>query len=122
EARQPLSKLEALEAKLRVQQQQAEAEWQQYRDEKQKLEYQLKEIGDLSVEKRNAEKQASLFQQLAQLLGREFLQRYLLQQAETSIVAYANTVLDRCSGGMLRMELRQNEDGESGQRAFDLVV
>jgi exonuclease SbcC len=122
EARLPLVELEASEVQLRAEQQQAETALQQCLRAKQELEHRRQEIVELSTQKRGAEKSASLYRQLAELLGREKLQRYLLQQAEVSIAAYANAILDRCSGGALRMELRQGEDGEGAQRAFDLVV
>ena len=43
---------------------------------------------------------------------RDRLQRHLLQQAETSIVALANEVLDRLSGGTLWLELKREAEGE----------
>jgi exonuclease SbcC len=59
---------------------------------------------------------------LAKYLGRDYLQRYLLQQAERTIVTLANEILDQASGGTLSMELRAN-DGDSGmQKAFDIYV
>ncbi|MDF2439273.1 MAG: repair protein SbcC/Rad50 [Abditibacteriota bacterium] len=77
-----------------------------------------------------AEKQARLHKTLAELLGRDRLQRYLLQQAEASIVSNANHVLDRISGGTLRLELRRNEEeGEENRdtkakipKALDLIA
>jgi DNA repair exonuclease SbcCD ATPase subunit len=73
-----------------------------------------------------AEKQARLHKQLAELLGRDNLQRYLLQQAEASIVANANHVLDRISNGTLRLELRRNDDEANEKsktpKALDLIA
>ncbi len=42
---------------------------------------------------------------LAELLGRDRLQLYLVRQAEKQVVEYANAVLDRLSGGQLYLKL-----------------
>jgi DNA repair exonuclease SbcCD ATPase subunit len=58
---------------------------------------------------------------LAELLGREHLQLYLVRQAEKQVVEYANAVLDRLSGGQLYLRLVGAADGEGGSdRALDL--
>jgi DNA repair exonuclease SbcCD ATPase subunit len=58
---------------------------------------------------------------LARLLGREYLQLYLVRQAEKQVVEYANAVLDRLSGGQLYLRLVGAADGEGGSdRALDL--
>jgi DNA repair protein SbcC/Rad50 len=49
---------------------------------------------------------------LAQLLGRDRLQRHLVRQAERQVVDHANAVLDRLSGGQLYLRLRGSDDGE----------
>ncbi len=55
---------------------------------------------------------------LAELLGRDRLQRHLVRQAERQIVDYANAVLDRLSDGQLFLKLVATEDGS--ERALDL--
>ncbi len=55
---------------------------------------------------------------LAELLGRDRLQRHLVRQAERQIVDYANAVLDRLSGGQLFMRLVEAEVG--ADKAFEL--
>lgn len=55
---------------------------------------------------------------LAELLGRDRLQRHLVRQAERQIVDYANAVLDRLSGGQLYMRLVEAEAGTD--KALDL--
>jgi DNA repair exonuclease SbcCD ATPase subunit len=49
---------------------------------------------------------------LAELLGRERLQLYLVRQAERQVVEYANAVLDRLSGGTLYLRLTGEANGE----------
>jgi exonuclease SbcC len=68
-------------------------------------------------------RQAHLYGMLARLLGRDHLQRHLLLQAEAGIVERANSVLERISGGTLRLSLRSpDESTQAGQKALDLVA
>ena len=57
---------------------------------------------------------------LAELLGRDRLQRHLVRTAERQIVDYANAVLDRLSGGQLFLRLVGSDDGASTDKALDL--
>ena len=58
---------------------------------------------------------------LAELLGKDRLQLYLVRQAERQVVEYANAVLDRLSGGQLYLKLSGEANGEGGSdRALDL--
>jgi exonuclease SbcC len=58
---------------------------------------------------------------LAELLGRERLQLYLVRQAERQVVEYANAVLDRLSGGQLYLKLSGVAEGEgSSGKALEL--
>jgi len=60
---------------------------------------------------------------LAELLGKDRLQLYLVRQAERQVVEYANAVLDRLSGGQLYLKLACTEDGEAASsKALDLEV
>ena len=49
---------------------------------------------------------------LAELLGKDRLQLYLVRQAEKQVVEFANAVLDRLSGGQLYLKLRGEAEGE----------
>jgi exonuclease SbcC len=49
---------------------------------------------------------------LAELLGKDRLQLYLVRQAERQVVEYANGVLDRLSGGQLYLKLSGEAEGE----------
>jgi len=78
---------------------------------------------DLTAKRAHADRQEHLYGVLAQLLGRDYLQRHLLQQAEMGIVGYANRTLDRISGGTIRLELRQEAAASKGvTKALDLVA
>ncbi|HEY7329603.1 MAG TPA: hypothetical protein VH592_18335, partial [Gemmataceae bacterium] len=67
------------------------------------------------------EGELSLYKTLAELLGKNRLQLYLVRQAEKEVVEYANAVLDRLSGGQLYLKLKGEADGEVGSdRALDL--
>lgn len=100
--------------------------------EKQKLEMQRDRRQEVEAQLREAVQQAYLHKELARLLGRDSLQRHLLHRAETRIVRNANEVLDRISGGRLRLELRTNDDPggrkqakgkpKSQAKALDLVA
>ncbi len=58
---------------------------------------------------------------LAELLGKDRLQLYLVRQAEKQVVEYANAVLDRLSGGQLYLKLSGEANGEGNSaRALDL--
>ncbi|MFO0822782.1 MAG: SMC family ATPase [Gemmataceae bacterium] len=56
---------------------------------------------------------------LAELLGRDRLQRFLVRKAEKQIVDYANSVLDRISGGQLFLKLVGSDDGNT-EKALEL--
>jgi exonuclease SbcC len=60
---------------------------------------------------------------LAELLGRERLQLYLVRQAERQVVEHANAVLERLSGGQLYLKLGGVADGDSASgKALNLEV
>jgi DNA repair exonuclease SbcCD ATPase subunit len=59
------------------------------------------------------------FKLLAELLGRDRLQRFLVRKAEKQIVDYANAVLDRLSGGQLFLKLVGSDEG-STEKALEL--
>jgi len=74
------------------------------------------------VQKQLLEHQAEFqrYNLLAQLLGRDRLQRHLVRQAERQVVDHANAVLDRLSGGQLYLRLRGGDDGDSADKALEL--
>lgn len=55
---------------------------------------------------------------LAELLGRDRLQRHLVRRAERQIVDYGNAVLDRLSNGQLYLKLAG--DGDGTEKALEL--
>jgi exonuclease SbcC len=58
---------------------------------------------------------------LAELLGKDRLQLYLVRQAERQVVEYANAVLDRLSGGQLYLKLSGEANGEgNAAKALEL--
>ncbi len=85
-----------------------------------------------SYEKQRAEVRTELLAQegellhyrlLAELLGRDKLQLYLVRQAERQVVEFANSVLDRLSGGTMYMKLSGEACGEGGTgKALELEV
>jgi DNA repair exonuclease SbcCD ATPase subunit len=68
-----------------------------------------------------AERMLNYSKTLAELLGRDRLQRHLLRQAERQVVDHANSVLDRLSGGELFLRLVGEVGGEGASaRALEL--
>ncbi|HEY7315546.1 MAG TPA: AAA family ATPase [Gemmataceae bacterium] len=58
---------------------------------------------------------------LAELLGKDRLQLYLVRQAEKQVIEYANAVLDRLSGGQLYLKLSGEANGEgNAAKALEL--
>ncbi len=66
---------------------------------------------------RETERAAGLWKRLAQLLGRDRLQRCLMKNAEREIVDFANVLLDRLSAGTIYLEHRGNREGGRGSAA-----
>ncbi|MCC6456938.1 MAG: SMC family ATPase [Caldilineaceae bacterium] len=123
EAQQEVAKLEQEETAARICQRQGEETHQHAVSELRTLQDRRRRIDELTTQMLAAEKRATHCEVLVKYLGRDYLQRFLLQQAETTIVSLANGVLDNCSGGTLSMELRPNEGaGGISQKAFDLMV
>jgi DNA repair exonuclease SbcCD ATPase subunit len=76
--------------------------------------------GELGERYKAADVEHNRYKLLAELLGRDRLQRHLVRQAERQIVDYGNSVLDRLSGGQLFLKLVGTEDGSSTDKALDL--
>jgi exonuclease SbcC len=85
------------------------------------LENTLKMREQIVEESRALEKDLQSHRVLADLLGRERLQLFLVRQAERQVVEYANAVLDRLSGGQLYLKLSGEANGEgSSAKALEL--
>jgi exonuclease SbcC len=123
EAQRPVAELEAEEETARQEQAGFEEERRHAEREKIDLENQYQRRCELEKKQRQANQQAKLHKELAKFLGPDYLQRYLLQQAEVGIVANANEVLDRISGGVLRLELKQSSnDSPQSTKALDIMA
>jgi DNA repair exonuclease SbcCD ATPase subunit len=81
------------------------------RTERGHLESRRQQRADLRNQLVEAEREWNRYKLLAELLGRERLQRHLVRQAERQIVDYANNVLDRLSSGQLLLRLSGADDG-----------
>ncbi|MFL5341560.1 MAG: AAA family ATPase [Gemmataceae bacterium] len=81
------------------------------RNEKANLQQRREQRAAAAGELKKAELELNRFKLLAELLGRDRLQRHLVRQAERQIVDYANGVLDRLSGGQLMLRLCGADDG-----------
>jgi DNA repair exonuclease SbcCD ATPase subunit len=92
----------------------------QVRHEKLLLESRQRQRAELQQKALAADRDHTRHSLLAQLLGRDRLQLYLVRQAERQIVDHANAVLDRLSGGQLYLRLRGGEDGEEPDKALEL--
>jgi DNA repair protein SbcC/Rad50 len=75
---------------------------------------------ELGAQENATDLELSRYKTLADLLGRDRLQRHLVRQAERQIVDCANGVLDRLSGGQLFLKLTGADDGAGADRALDL--
>ncbi len=73
----------------------------------------------LGTEYRALDAKFSRYKTVAELLGRDRLQRYLVRQAERQIVEFANGVLDRLSGGQLSLQLVAHEESTT-EKALEL--
>ena len=75
--------------------------------------------GELGVQYKAVDAEHNRHKLLAELLGRDRLQRFLVRKAEKQIVDYANAVLDRLSSGQLFLKLVGSDDG-STEKALEL--
>lgn len=85
---------------------------------KRQLDGYLHQRGELGVRYKAVDAEHNRHKLLAELLGRDRLQRHLVRRAERQIVDYANAVLDRLSGGQLFLKLVEAEAGTD--KALDL--
>ena len=121
ESRQPVAEVHAAWEEARRSQAAAESTLHKAQHERAILDSQRQQREH--VEKQLLEQQAEYnrYHLLAQLLGRERLQRHLVRQAERQVVDHANAVLDRLSGGQLYLRLRGGDDGDTAaEKALEL--
>lgn len=121
EAREDLAQLEGrLESARRIDQE-CDAKLSTARQRLALLESYQQQRQQLDEEYRAREKEQLTHKTLADLLGRERLQLFLVRQAERQVVEYANEVLDRLSGGQLYLRLSGEANGEGASaKALDL--
>jgi exonuclease SbcC len=85
------------------------------------LEHYRKERHDLDEKCKQTEGELNELKLLAELLGRNRLQLFLVRQAERQVVEHANAVLDRLSGGQLYLKLSGEANGEgNAAKALEL--
>ncbi len=75
---------------------------------------------ELGVQFQAADLEFQRYKILAELLGRDRLQRHLVRTAERQIVDCANGVLDRLSNGLLFLKLTGADDAAGADKALDL--
>jgi len=121
EARRPLALIEQEERCAQQEYEKANEGLQQAQLEKRTLEIRQKQRSEYETCYHQAKRKALLYKRLAQLLGRDHLQNYLLLQAQNGIVANANETLDRISGGTLRIELQPREE-QGAAKSLDLIA
>lgn len=121
-AKRPLTDLNTEEANARQEREKLQTKYNNTQATKRDLEKQQETKRSLEKQRREANKKAGLYKELASLFGRDNLQRYLLQQVEHSIVHHANEVLDRISGGTLRLDLRETASSSGNVKALDIVA
>jgi DNA repair exonuclease SbcCD ATPase subunit len=121
EARQDRQAIAALLKEARRVDQERDDALAQARQRLALLEDYQKQRQELDREYRELEAGLQSDRLLAELLGRDRLQLYLVREAERQVVEYANAVLDRLSGGQLYLKLsgEANGDGASA-KALDL--
>jgi DNA repair exonuclease SbcCD ATPase subunit len=121
EARRPADTVAGELARARVVRDAARQDQQETRARLEQLKQQRARRAELTARHAAADRQRHLHDVLAKLLGRDGLQLHLLRRAEEAIAQHANDILDRLSGGRMRLELRRDGDERSG-KALDLLV
>lgn len=121
-ARRAVSEIEIEEAAVKLRKEESEGRLKFAETEKRNLENRREQREQLEKDWGKAAHKFELYKELAKQLSADYLQRQLLQDAEKSIVAHANRLLDRVSGGSLRLELKAASapDTAGGAKALDL--
>lgn len=120
EARRPVNEVKAMLSEARIAVDNCAKSLQAAGEEKAILDRHRADRDRLHQQKLALDKELAQATMLAQLLGRDRLQRYLVRTAERQIVDYANGILDRLSGGQLFLRLCSSEEGSGADRALDL--
>ena len=119
EVRRPFAELQALVADAEREFDRRDRALQDAQKEKLKFDGYRESRADLAKQCLEVEGQHNRYKLLAELLGRDRLQRHLVREAERQIVDYGNAVLDRLSGGQLYLKLAGSDDG-GADKALDL--
>jgi DNA repair exonuclease SbcCD ATPase subunit len=120
EARQPVAEVQASLRTAKDRCTACDESVRQARQEKALLEGRQRQRAELLRQALDVDRDHSRHATLAQLLGKDRLQLFLVRQAERQIVDHANAVLDRLSGGQLYLRLRGGEEGEESDKALEL--
>jgi DNA repair protein SbcC/Rad50 len=121
EARQDPAAVGALLSAARKAAHDCDEELSQARTERAMLENRRKQREEVEAEYLAAEGELATLRTLAELLGRDRLQLFLVRQAERQVVEHANAALDRLSGGQLYLRLSGEANGEgNAAKALDL--
>jgi DNA repair protein SbcC/Rad50 len=120
EAKRPVEEVKALLARARIAVNERGQLLQAAREEKAILDRQRADREKLRLQSLALDREQIQWTALAQLLGRDRLQRHLVRTAERQIVDYANGILDRLSGGQLFLRLCGGEEGTGAERALEL--
>jgi exonuclease SbcC len=100
---------------------QREKELSEARQQLAQLESYRRQREQIGADMLRLEEEHLQYKTLAELLGKDRLQLYLVRQAEKQVVEYANAVLDRLSGGQLYLKLRGEAEGEGNSgKALEL--
>lgn len=119
----PAEALEQQERETQAHTKQLNQELSQARSNSHTLEDRRAQRQRLEQERTAFARRAYLCKELAQLLGRDGLQRHLLEQTYEAIVDNANCVLDRLSAGDLKLEFQVAAGTEAGKaRHANLVA
>ena len=118
EVRLPAAELQAVVAAAHRKFADCDAALQAAHKEKLKLDGYRESRAALNDQFKDADGRFHRYKILAELLGRDRLQRHLVRQAERQIVDYGNAVLDRLSGGQLYLQLAGADEG--ADKALDL--
>jgi len=121
EARRDPADIKAELEQARNTEKQREKELSEARQQLAQLEHNRKQREQIGADVLHLEKEHLQYKTLAELLGKDRLQLYLVRQAEKQVVEYANAVLDRLSGGQLYLKLRGEAEGEGNSgKALEL--
>ncbi|HEX5270576.1 MAG TPA: SMC family ATPase, partial [Gemmataceae bacterium] len=121
EARRELGQVQGLLRQARQRHKDCDGAFLEAQQERRKLADLQTRREQLQAQVLEVDREFKVLAQLAELLGRDRLQLYLVRQAERQIVDHANAVLDRLSGGQLYLRLRGGEAGEAGsENALEL--